>query len=99
MNFPTLVYRTPGTHFSATGTYDYRGVVDAKELDAALADGWFRSLPEAIAGEHAEVENDSAPTRVELETKAVELGIKFDGRTTDKSLAEKIELVLSEQEQ
>lgn len=99
MNFPTLVYRTPGTHFSATGTYDYRGVTDADALADALAEGWFRSLPEAIDGEHAEAENDSAPTREELETKATELGIKFDGRTTDKSLAEKIEFVIAEQEQ
>lgn len=99
MNFPTLVYRTPGTHFSATGTYDYRGVSDANGLADALADGWFKSLPEAIAGEHAEVEDDSAPTRAELEAEAVILGIKFDGRTTDKSLAEKIELAIAEQEQ
>lgn len=30
------------------------------------------------------------PTRLELEIKALELGIKFDGRTTDKRLLEKI---------
>lgn len=30
------------------------------------------------------------PTRLELEIKALELGIKFDGRTTDKRLSDRI---------
>lgn len=34
------------------------------------------------------------PTRRELEQKANELGIKFDGRTTDRKLLEKIEEAL-----
>jgi hypothetical protein len=39
--------------------------------------------------------DDNAPaTREELEQKAVELGIKFDGRTTDKRLGEKISAAL-----
>lgn len=41
-----------------------------------------------------EVPIDSPPTRAELEQKANELNIKFDGRTTDKKLAEKIEGLL-----
>lgn len=99
MNFPTLVYRTPGPHFAATGTYDYRGVADPSQMEEAMSYGWFKSLPEALAGAHAQTEDDSVPTREELEAKAVELEIKFDGRTTDKSLAEKIEFVLAEQGQ
>lgn len=98
MNFPTLVYRTPGPHFAATGTYDYRGVTSPDDLEEAVAHGWFKSLPEAIAGKHEEVTDDSEPTREELEAKAAELEIKFDKRTTDKSLAEKIEFVLADQE-
>lgn len=99
MNFPTLVYRVPGPHFASTGTYDYRGVVDAGQMEEAKAHGWFPTLPEAIAGEHDHAESEDAPTREELSTKATELGIKFDGRTTDKVLAEKIEFVLAEQEE
>ena len=38
-------------------------------------------------------END-APTRSEMESKATELGIKFDGRTTNKKLLDKIEQTL-----
>lgn len=36
----------------------------------------------------------SAPTRAELEQKATELGIKFDGRTSDKKLADLIKATL-----
>jgi len=97
MNLPTIVYRTPGTHFASTGTYDYRGADTLDQLEALRADGWFLTLPEAIAGKDEEPVDDSAPTREELEVKAAELGIKFDGRTTDKSLAEKIEYMLGEQ--
>lgn len=98
MSFPTIVYKCPGAHACARGTYAYQGVQDKDELDLALSGGWFATLPEAIAGEHDEVEDNSSPTRAELEAKATELGIKFDGRTTDKSLADKIETALSEQE-
>lgn len=41
-----------------------------------------------------EGDETSPPTREELEQKANELGIKFDGRTTDRKLLEKIEEVL-----
>ena len=34
------------------------------------------------------------PTRAEMEIKATELGIKFDGRTSDKKLLERIEEAL-----
>lgn len=171
MNFPTLVYRTPGVHFSATGTYDYRGVDNAEALEAALDDGWFLTLQGAINGveeslapiEESEPEpeglplqaidapavvrewlsarlqefgveheddmhedellflichefakpaddappidppepeiDDAPPTREELEAKAKELNISFDGRTTDRILGEKIASILAEQEQ
>lgn len=92
MNLPTLVYRCPGDHHCAGGTYAYLGVSEQHQLDDALSGGWFLTLPEAIAGE---AEDGSAPTRGELEAKATELGIKFDGRTTDKVLAEKIEFVIN----
>jgi hypothetical protein len=41
-----------------------------------------------------EPEDDAAPTREELEAKAQELGIKFDGRTSDKKLNSLIEAKL-----
>ncbi|WP_097303826.1 hypothetical protein [Pseudomonas chlororaphis] len=204
IEFPTMVYRTPGAHHCAGGTYNYQSAQDAEQLDQLLESGWFLSLPEAIAGEHDEsryeggqkndgapavvivgqyqavsdwlikklqdagaefgslgpevhsneelfaalldvstsnnptaqewllakakevnlepddnlsaeellflichafaaspeesgVDDNEPPTREELEAKAAELEIRFDGRTTDKSLAEKIEQALVEQ--
>lgn len=41
--------------------------------------------------------DDTAPTREELESKATELGIRFDGRTKDKKLGQLIQDRLSEQ--
>jgi hypothetical protein len=98
MNFPTIVYRTPGAHHASSGSYDYKGAADEADLDRALSSGWFRTLPEAMAGDHEELPDNSAPTREEMEAKAAELGIKFDGRTTDKSMAEKIETALDKGE-
>ena len=40
-------------------------------------------------------EDESAPTREELEAKATELGIRFDGRTKDKKLGQLIQDRLS----
>jgi hypothetical protein len=42
-----------------------------------------------------ESEDDAAPTRAELEAKATELGIRFDGRTKDKKLGQLIQDRLS----
>ena len=41
-------------------------------------------------------EDDALPTRKELEAKATELGIRFDGRTKDKKLGQLIQDRLSE---
>lgn len=47
-----------------------------------------------IRAEIPEPEPDVPPTRAELEQKATELGIKFDGRTGDKKLGELIAAAL-----
>lgn len=81
MEFPILVYRDGGSFQRKGGTYSYKQVNDDEQLQQARADGWFDSLEAAINPESA------APTRAELEEKANELGLKFDGRTSDKKLA------------
>jgi hypothetical protein len=91
MKNATMVYR-PGAELIHGHLVDYR-VIDADEVEQALAEGWFRTPTEA--GESAKpapaVPADDAPvTRAELQAKAKELGIKFDGRTTDKKLADAI---------
>lgn len=95
MQFPTVVYKSPGAHQCQGSTYSYKGAADDAELAALLESGWFRTLPEALAGKPAddaaeEPDDESAPTRAELEAMATELGIKFDGRTTDAGLLKKI---------
>ena len=96
-NFPTIMYRTPGPHKKPRGgTYAYRGAADQAEFDALIAKGWFPSYEEAVSGKTAPkvveqlIDEVSAPTRDELETKAKELGVSFNARTSDKKLAERI---------
>jgi len=100
MSFPTLVYRCPGMHQRPGGTYAYQQVADDKQLAAALTDGWFATLPEAIEGKlpvvMVEEADDAPPTRGELEQKATELEIKFDGRTSDRKLRDLIAATLEE---
>lgn len=78
-------------------------VADQAEWDEALRSGWNTSVDLALAAEDALkasqrlsaelTENDDAPvSRAEMEAMASQLGIKFDGRTTDKALMRKIEV-------
>ena len=63
----------------------------------------LREQAEAAAQEQAQAvevveavpEDDAPPTRAELEAKAKELGIRFDGRTGDKKLGQLIQDRLS----
>ena len=90
MEFPRLVYRSASV---------YELAEDSEQHDKLLSEGWFASVPEALAPkapEKAKVEpEDNGPaTRAELEAKATELGIKFDGRTKDAGLTKLIEQAL-----
>lgn len=51
--------------------------------------GWKLPVPVPVI-------EDAPPTRAELETKAKELGIRFDGRTRDKKLGQLIQDRLSD---
>jgi hypothetical protein len=100
--FPTIVYRTPGAHHCPGGTYDFLGVEDEVAFDEAVKDGWYPTMPEALAKELAPqslqsvidqlevLGDDEPPTRAELERQATELGIKFKKTTTDEELNLKI---------
>ena len=100
---PTLVYKSPGSQYGPEGkTYSWAGIKTQEELDGKLADGWHLTMSEAITPKQTEIKvevdpvpADNAPvTRVELEHKANELGLKFDGRTSDNKLLERIEEAL-----
>ncbi len=101
--FPTILYKTPGPHKKPRGgTYKTTGAADQEQFDALIDKGWFASYEDAIAGrvaskiiEAAEALEDaldevSDPTREELESKAKELGVSFNARTSGKKLAERI---------
>ena len=104
MKFPALLYRVPGPYKKGKGLKTYRvsGAKDKAEFDTLVANGWFSSYDEAVAGKKAEaiveaaetfeesVDEVSGPTREELEQKAEELGVKFNKRTTNRKLAERI---------
>jgi hypothetical protein len=92
LEFPRIVYRAGGPWQLESGAYSVKQVNSAKEL--AQAEGWHLDQYAAKAAEQpadatvVEPPADSAPpTRAELEQKATELGLKFDGRTTDRKLS------------
>lgn len=102
LTFPTMLYKVPGPHPGHGYTYAYAGASDQKAYDALKAQGWHDSLPEAVsppvvepaAPEVASPADDAPPTRAELEAKANELGVKFDGRTSDALLLTRINAAL-----
>lgn len=87
MEFPRLVYQSASTHKLAR---------DADEYDRLISAGWYATVPEALAGRHEHPIDDSPPTRAELEAKATELGLKFDGRNSDAGLSRMIAAALAQ---
>ena len=94
--FPQMLYRAGGSEQAHGGNFSTLVVGDAEAFSAALADGWHETTTAAVqAGSKPaevvpEVPDDAPPTREELEAKAHELGIKFDGRWGDKKLSDAI---------
>lgn len=92
--YPRLVFKCPGPLSRPGGTYAHQAVSNDAEKASALAAGWFETLPEAIVGRSnqpvQEPDDEKPPSRDELEQKAAELGIKVDGRWSDKRLSDEI---------
>jgi hypothetical protein len=87
MKFPGFVYKSPGKMGKVKNkTYDWSPVQNEQELSEKLAKGWYATRDEAFSPKQPEVNENALPTRAEIEQKARELGIKFDGRTSDKKL-------------
>lgn len=103
-DFPRMLYQAGGPHDIHGGLFDYLIVESEEELTVALGNGWHMTTDDARAADlalkthriPAELlapvfpPDDAPPTRDELERKAAELGIAFDGRTSDSKLAGKI---------
>jgi hypothetical protein len=98
MDYPRMLYRVGGPVALQDGDYDTLIVADEDADDAARADGWYetpaaaRETGEKVRGDAPP--DDAPPTRAELEEKARELGIKFDGRWGDRRLAAAIDAAL-----
>lgn len=73
---------------------NHRLLREKAEEEAQVASTFVDSEQES---EQESVNDDAAPIRAELEAKATELGIRFDGRTKDKKLGQLIQDRLSEQ--
>lgn len=82
-----------GNHIEIEGSKFEYAIVDEKEVDEKLKEGWYLTTTEA---KKVDSNNDGDVTREEIEYKAKELGIKFDGRMSDKNLLAKIEEKLGE---
>lgn len=95
MIFPCHLYKCPGPFVHMGMKYRYVGCADEKEYARLTAEGWVADLEEAAGKKPKPVDDVSPPTRDELERKASELGIAFDGRTSDKKLASKIDEALA----
>src|SRR4051812_26202207 len=100
--FPRMLFKLGGPHEIHGGMFAYKIVDDEDELASALDSGWHmntddaRAEPAPVIPPVDEVPLDAPPTRAELERKATELGIGFDGRTKDAKLASRIAARLQE---
>lgn len=83
MEFPALVYRSASV---------YQLVLDEAEHAAALRDGWFATVPEALAPREANAATPvlSMSMRAALEREAAELGLQYSPLIGDAKLAERI---------
>lgn len=66
-----------------------------REQAEAAAQAQAQAQAQAVEVVDTAPEDDAPPTRAELEAKAKELGIRFDGRTGDKKLGQLIQDRLS----
>lgn len=82
-----------GNHIEIEGSRFEYAIVEEAEVDTKLKEGWHLTTTEA---KKVDSNNDGDITRDELEFKAKELGIKFDGRMSDRNLLAKIEEKLGE---
>jgi hypothetical protein len=90
MEFPKMLYKAGGPEDIHGGHFSTKVVNDEAEQEAALADGWHLTTPEAAEALAPKKEEDQPPTRAELEAKAAELGIDFAKNIGDAKLAAKI---------
>lgn len=67
MDLPTVLYRCPGPHSRAGGTYDYLGVETPEAYESAIAAGWQLTMPDAIDAYDGKVKEIKAEVEKELD--------------------------------
>ena len=67
MDLPTVLYRCPGPHSRAGGTYDFLGVETEENYEAAIAAGWKLTMPDAIDAYEGKVKEIKAEVEKELD--------------------------------
>lgn len=93
--YPKMLYKVPGnTQGNGGVTFDYEIAADEEAEQVLIKSGFALTLQAAIDG--VIPSDDAWPTREELEAKATELGLKFDGRTSDRKLGALISEALGE---
>lgn len=95
--FPKMMYRAGGSEQIHGSHFATHIVNDADEEEAALADGWHLTTPDAKAAHEAQSddEEDKPATRDEMKAKATELGLEFKHNISNVALAEMIEQALA----
>jgi hypothetical protein len=105
MEYPAFVYRKADKARQDGSKFDTLLVHNDDERKSALDVGWADDVLQALAPKQKSVvvdepvsvlEDEAPPTRAELESKATELGLKFDGRTSDRKLGLMIAEALGE---
>lgn len=84
MDLPTVLYRCPGPHSRAGGTYDYLGVETEENYEAAIAKGWQLTMPDAIEAYEGKRAKVIAEVAAEFEpVKAVQADTPAEPSTED----------------
>lgn len=111
MEFPRFVYKPFGSNEFKGKRYSYLQVSNEEEYASAISLGWYDNRADAF--DSLDVKKEETKTeepnpekdpetpkdlRAELEKTARELGIKFDGRTSDKKLMASIESAVKAKE-
>lgn len=94
-DFPKMMYRAGGSEQIHGSNFATHIVNDADEEEAALADGWHLTTPDAKAADKPDEGSTltpiGAPTRDEMKRKATDLGLEFKHNISNAALAELIE--------
>lgn len=98
MEFPTALYRCPGLHQCPGGTFSCIGAEDEEQYAARIAEGWFPTMPEAMAGKAVAPQVAAAQTieapapldRDALKAEATALGLDFPKNIPTERLSEMI---------